>query len=93
VSGLAYLPLESTNQQVSLTWSLLETSQNGGSPISGYIVHFNDGVATTDTTLGPNQAAFTQIGLTGGNTYTFAISALNIYGAGTPSSTLTVIAA
>jgi hypothetical protein len=43
--------------------------------------------------LGPNQAAFTQIGLTGGNTYTFAISALNIYGAGTPSSTLTVIAA
>ncbi|MEM4308888.1 MAG: NosD domain-containing protein [Thermoplasmata archaeon] len=73
------------DQQVTLTWQ--QPSNDGGSPITAYKVYWGttSGSYTNSQNVG-NVLTYTVTGLTNGQTYYFAVSAINSVGEG-PKST------
>lgn len=67
------------NGQVSLSWS---EPYNGGSPITGYTVKYSNGISIATIT----NTSYTVTGLTNGTSYTFIVTANNIAGSSSPSS-------
>ena len=78
------------NTQVSLSWSA--PSNNGGTPITGYLVERSTSSSGpwTQTLTGSTARSFVVTGLTNGILYYFRVSGVNIVGTGTPSNTLSV---
>ncbi len=67
---------------VTVSWN--PPDLDGGSPITGYTVTAAPGGATCQWTEGPLTCIVT--GLTNGTAYTFAVTATNIFGTGSPSN-------
>jgi secreted trypsin-like serine protease len=61
-------------------------ADNGGSAVTSYIVHWDDGVSDQVRTLPPNQLSYDIGGLTAGRSYKVDVSASNAYGAGVSTS-------
>jgi hypothetical protein len=83
----------STNTQAIFTWpALVGDTQTGGSPITSYKARLlKGGVLEEEKSVSGATVTFT--GLTGGQTYTFIVFALNKYGSGTSSTTLSITTA
>jgi len=80
----------SGNQQVSLSWA--SPANNGGSPITGYVVEYRPaGGAATTVSTGSSAASYVVTGLTNGTAYTFRVSATNSVGTGAYSSSTSPI--
>jgi len=98
VLGMTFAPPKSPtdlqgtrgNTQVSLKWTA--PNNNGGTPITGYLVERSTGSSGqwTQTLTGSTEASFVVTGLTNGILYYFRVSGVNIVGTGTPSTTLSV---
>ena len=98
VLGMTFAPPKSPtdlqgtrgNTQVSLKWTA--PNNNGGTPITGYLVERNTSSSGqwTQTLTGSTEASFVVTGLTNGILYYFRVSGVNIVGTGTPSTTLSV---
>jgi len=74
------------NAQVSLDWTA--PTDDGGSAITGYQISINGGAWTNVAGL---TRIFTATALTNGNSYTFAVRALNSVGAGDASDGITAM--
>lgn len=90
--------ITSLNKQALITWSA--PASTGGSAITGYFIEGSlDGNTWTTAIANPTAAATSSTvtsynnstALVNGNTYYFRISAVNVAGSGTASSTLTTI--
>lgn len=73
------------NTTVALNWA--QPEQTGGSPILSYSLQANGGTAIP---LGPTTTSHTVTGLTNGTTYTFSLTASNVYGTGTAVTSVSV---
>lgn len=74
------------DQQALLSWT---APNDGGSPITGYLIEKNDGTVWSTVTANTNSTAttYTATGLTNGTSYTFRITAINANGSSAaPSS-------
>ena len=70
--------------QVVVNWTPLTATQNGGSPITGYVALSNPGGFTCTTDATTNTCTIS--GLTPGTSYTFTVSAANANGQGAAST-------
>lgn len=79
---------------ITLTWvTLVEGPETGNSDLTSYQLYYDDATAVIDFLLYDSLGTeFTVTGLVGGETYSFAIQACNIYGCGDISDALQVIA-
>ena len=83
--------LSKTETEISLSWSTLESVQaTGDTPITGYNLYWDNAQGNTPshklvTTLSHQ---FIVIGTQGGNTYSFAVTASNVFGEGPMSDVL-----
>lgn len=70
-----------SSTQMTITWTALTGTATGNSDITGYKLYY-DNASTTVNILLSNAVttSYTITGLTGGNTYIFAVAATNIYG-------------
>ena len=83
-TGLSATPLASA---VRLSWSA--PTQNGGSPITDYVIEVSDDGASTWTVFGDAESTertATVTGLTNGTSYAFRVAAANVLGSGAPST-------
>jgi hypothetical protein len=89
----------STNTQIVLSWTaLVSGTATGGSSVSidNYELQWDNanGGTTNFVTLNTAPATtYTATGLTGGKTYQFRVAGINIFGEGSFSSILSVVAA
>jgi len=83
----------STNTDAIFTWpALTGDEETGGSPITSYTARLtSSGTLIEEKSVTTNTVTFTS--LTGGTTYVFIVSALNKYGSGTSSATISIITA
>lgn len=89
-----------SESQVQLTWSLVASTDNGGSAITGYKITTCttiNGIYTTVTTVSSSTVSYTQSAasssLTAGSSYFYIIQAVNAIGDGLPSAALEVTVA
>lgn len=69
----------------TVTWTA--PAKTGSGPVTGYaVVPYRNGVAGTPVPAPAGATSATLTGLANGATYTFTVTALNLVGAGTPSS-------
>lgn len=79
--------------QIQINWSALTGSSTGNSAILSYNLYWNNGAgATTITVVDSLVTTYTITGLTTGTTYKFKVRARNIYGYGSFSSDVDIIA-
>ncbi len=79
---------------VQLTW--ISPSNIGKYPVSGYMIEYKTNSDSNWNTLSQNiglQTIFVHAGLLENKTYTYRVSAMNIFGVSDPSSTASVITA
>ena len=79
------------NAQVSLTWTA--PTNNGGTPITGYLVEYNSTDPSgpwTPVNTGSTATTYTLTGLTNGTLYYVRVSGVNIVGTGTPSNVISL---
>ncbi len=93
MTTLTFDKTTSTNTDIYLTWTAVPDGiESGGSAISvsSYTVEqFTSSWVTLGTTAA---ATYTVSSLTGGTTYLFRISATNVHGTSTASSSLSIVA-
>lgn len=80
----------SSYNQIQLTWSALTGTATGGSPITSYVLYWDNGAGggTTSLTLMDSLVTtYTVTGLTAGTTYAFRLQGKNIYGLGVIQTT------
>ena len=80
------------NAQVSLTWTA--PTNNGGTPITGYLVEYNSTDPSgpwTPVNTGSTATTYTLTGLTNGTLYYVRVSGVNIVGTGTPSNVISLM--
>ena len=80
------------NAQVSLTWTA--PTNNGGTPITGYLVEYNSTDPSgpwTPVNTGSTATTYTLMGLTNGTLYYVRVSGVNIVGTGTPSNVISLM--
>lgn len=86
-----------TNTAIDLTWSQLSGSDKGGSSvtITGYKIYWNSGSGVVSTYLdavsGASTLNYLKSGLTSGSTYAFTVLAVNKYGDGVQSSSVSIM--
>jgi hypothetical protein len=79
--------------QIDLEWTALSAPENGNSEVLAYSVYWDNGSGTTSIALLDALATSVSVpGLTGGVTYRFKVRARNLYGSGTFSTELEVLA-
>ena len=82
-----------SDSSISLSWTALVGTDTGNSPITSYNIYWDNGSGTLNLPLMDSLVtSYTISGLTGGINYKFYIRAANIYGYGSFSSTLSVLA-
>ena len=82
-----------SESQIGISWTPLTAPDNGDSEITSYIVLWDNGAGSvTIELLDELTTSRTITGLTGGKTYQFKVKAVNIYGEGTFSPILSVVA-
>ena len=83
-----------TASEITLTWSALTGASTGYSPILSYSLYWDNGAGGTPSILVMNSLVYTYTitGLTAGTTYGFALEAVNLYGYGSMSSTISILA-
>jgi len=84
-----------TENQIDIDWTALTSSSDTGySTILGYRVYYDNGGATTPSIFVAEtlDTTYTTTGLTTGTTYNFAVTARNIYGESTLSSSVSILA-
>ena len=101
IQGVTFVPASSTSTTITISWtSLAGDVDTGGAAISKYKVESAPqpvGAATpawgaaVDVAAGSNQYLAT--GLTGGVTYLFRVTGVNLHGDGAPSDNLPALAA
>ena len=80
----------SSNGQATLTWTA--PTNNGGTPITGYLVEYstNPSGPWTPVNTGSTATTYTLTGLTNGTLYYVRVSGVNIVGTGTPSNVISL---
>ena len=73
------------DRELTVTWYF--SSNDGGSPITGYTVTADDGSSTTSGTVGPRTRTYQISRLTNGVEYTIEVTATNSVGSSQPAST------
>jgi hypothetical protein len=93
LDSLAYDPFDSSNTQVKLQWSLLDSANNGGSTVLGYeILYLKDGESVwASIEVGSAITEYTVPGFIGGTTNQFTIAPLNKYGVGQHTEPLVIV--
>jgi hypothetical protein len=84
----------STETSLSLTWTALTAdAYTGGSAITSYKLEWDQGTNTWDTLVGDptdyTSTSYSKTGLTAGTNYKFRLTAINVYGLGVVSNTVT----
>ena len=88
-----YDPLESSNTQVKLVWSLLNPAKNGGSEVLGYEIKYEkSGESWASIDVGASITTYTISGLVGGTTNSFSIAPRNKYGVGQHTAPISIVA-
>jgi titin len=86
-----------TINAIDLTWSQLSGTDKGGSSvtITGYVVYWDLGngspFAVLNTVSGASTTNYLKSGLTSGTTYSFKVLAVNKYGDGVLSSSVSIM--
>jgi hypothetical protein len=79
--------------QIDLQWTALAAPEDGNSDVLAYTLYWDNGSGTTGIALLDALATSVSVpGLTGGVTYRFKVRARNVYGAGSFSPELAVLA-
>ena len=73
------------DRELTVTWYF--SSDDGGSPITGYTVTADDGSSTTSSTVGPRTRTYQISRLTNGVEYTIGVTANNSVGSSQPAGT------
>jgi len=78
----------------NISWAALTGDATGQSPITAYNLYWNAGSGTVPSTLVTSAliTSYQFTNLVGGTTYYFKVSATNIYGTGSDSSVINVVA-
>ena len=72
------------DRELTVTWFF--SSDDGGSPITGYTVTADDGSSTTSSTVGPRTRTYQISRLTNGVEYTIGVTANNSVGSSQPAA-------
>ncbi|CEL98343.1 unnamed protein product [Vitrella brassicaformis CCMP3155] len=87
-------PTERTKTSIGLTWS---TPSTGGSPITGFVLHRNDGQGGAGfvevATVSPSATAYTVTGLTNGYRYIFKLTTVTAAGSTDGAATAEILCA
>jgi len=77
------------NADVTVGWTA--PANDGGSPITGYVVRLSDGHTTTGVTVGASTTQVTVPGLTNGTSYAITVAASNSIGTSVPSAPVSAV--
>ncbi|HUA95815.1 MAG TPA: fibronectin type III domain-containing protein, partial [Acidimicrobiales bacterium] len=82
----------SGNASITVTWTPVSNSHDGGSPITGYAINAEIGTTSkVKTTVGPTATNATVGTLINGTSYRVTVAAFNVAGTGPPATSGTLV--